>query len=168
MTEHVLSAVSPSEAAAFLEIMLECWRGTVPTDSTAYRETPETLAAALSGHGYGVLLHHQGQAIGCGRTVTVPGPRRDSRAWIEIKRVGVLAHYRGQGLGERILAALEAEARSRGVGGGQLAVRSDQPRLVDFWRTLGYAIADDVILTTPNPLTPPPIHMRKWFAAEPG
>ena len=146
--------------------MLRCWRGTVAETSTAYRETPETLAKALSGDGYGVLLEREGQPVGCGRTVTVPGPAPDliSRKWVEIKRVGVLPDARGLGFAARILGALETEARSRNAQGGQLAVRSDQPRLVDFWRRLGYATADDVILTTPNPLAPPPVHMRKWFA----
>ena len=47
--------------------------------------------------------------------------------------------------------------------GAQLAVRSDQPRLVDYYAALGYVLADDVDLTTMNPLEPAPFGMRKIF-----
>jgi hypothetical protein len=50
-----------------------------------------------------------------------------------------------------------------GAEGAQLAVRHDQVRLVDFYAGLGYVLADDVELTTPNPRSPPPIGMRKDF-----
>ena len=53
--------------------------------------------------------------------------------------------------------------REAGAEGAQLAVRHDQVRLVDFYAGLGYVLADDVELTTPNPRSPPPIGMRKDF-----
>ena len=37
------------------------------------------------------------------------------------------------------------------------------PRLTRFWEGLGYRIATDVKLHTVNPLTPPPVTLRKWF-----
>jgi hypothetical protein len=45
----------------------------------------------------------------------------------------------------------------------RVGVRADQPRLVHFWSSLGYALAGDVQLHTVNPLTPPPTTMRKRF-----
>ncbi len=50
-----------------------------------------------------------------------------------------------------------------GAVGAQLAVRADQPRLVDFYAALGYSGADDVELTAHNPLSLPPFGMRKIF-----
>lgn len=126
-----------------------------------FRETAESVSAQLS-KGGGVLLLDGETLIGSGRWVPVPGPCGAGR-WMEVKRIGVLPEHTGQGLGAVILHALEAQGRETGVAGSQLAVRTDQPRLVDFYAGLGYAPADDVELTTVNLLSPPPFGMRKWF-----
>jgi GNAT superfamily N-acetyltransferase len=126
-----------------------------------FRETPETVAAQIA-KGGGAVLMHGDEAIGSGRWVAVPGPGGQG-AWMEVKRIGVLPVYQKQGLGAVILAALEAAGRDAGKQGAQLAIRSDQPRLIDFYAGLGYQRADDVELTTINPLSPPPFGMRKIF-----
>lgn len=100
--------------------------------------------------------------IGSGRWVPVPAPKGEGR-WMEVKRIGVLPDHRKLGLGAVILDALEAAGRETGADGAQLAIRADQPRLVDFYAALGYVPADDLELTTVNPLSPPPFGMRKWF-----
>ena len=82
---------------------------------------------------------------------------------MEVKRIGVLPAHTGHGLGAMILEALETQGREAGVAGAQLAVRFDQPRLVDYYAALGYRLAEDVALTTVNPRAPPPTGMRKWF-----
>lgn len=112
--------------------------------------------------GGGAILLLAGEAIGSGRWVPVPGPAGQG-AWMEVKRIGVLPEYRMQGFGEVILLALEAHGRETGAEGSQLAVRADQPRLVDFYAGFGYVPAGDVELTTHNPLSPPPFGMRKIF-----
>lgn len=109
-----------------------------------------------------MLLLAGGTLIGSGRWVPVPGPGGQGQ-WMEVKRIGVLPSHTGQGLGAVILAALEQQGRETGAEGAQLAIRADQPRLVDFYAALGYLPADDVDLTTNNPLSPPPFGMRKIF-----
>lgn len=126
-----------------------------------FRETPETVAAQIA-KGGGAILLHGAEPIGSGRWVAVPGPGGQG-AWMEVKRIGVLPAYRKQGLGAVILAALEAAGREAGKAGAQLAIRADQPRLIDFYAGLGYQRAGDVELTTVNPLSPPPFGMRKIF-----
>jgi GNAT superfamily N-acetyltransferase len=126
-----------------------------------FRETPETVAAQIA-KGGGAILMHGDEAIGSGRWVAVPGPGGQGE-WMEVKRIGVLPAFRKQGLGARILAALETDGRAAGKEGAQLAVRVDQPRLIDFYAVLGYAPADDVELTTTNPRSPHPHGMRKIF-----
>lgn len=158
--------VAPEDAQLFLEVMLTCWCGTVPKNSTAYRETPETLAKALSGDGVGFMLWQGDAPVGCGRSLLVPGPQGSGAPWVEMKRIGIIPALRKKGLGALVHDALETRARSQGYGGAQLAVRSDQPRLVHFWEGLGYSIATDVVLTTENPRTPKPYYMRKAYAAE--
>ena len=162
-----LESCAPEDAAAFMEVMLACWRGTVPDNSTAYRETETSLRQALGGTGYGVLLYRDGRAIGCGRYVAVPGPSYADLSWVEIKRIGILTEYRRLDFGLMIHDGLETVARERGFGGAQLAVRSDQPRLLAYWLRQGYVEADDVTLTTENPRTPKPFYMRKRYVPQP-
>jgi GNAT superfamily N-acetyltransferase len=152
----------PADAALLRDLMLRCWTGTVATNSSAYRETEADIAGQLL-RGGGALLFNGDEAIGGGRFHPVPGPAGDPREWVEIKRVGVLKDWRSHGLGAPLAAALEAEAARRGHPGAQLGVRDDQPRLLAFWSSLGYVLADDVRMHTVNPLTPPPVTMRKVF-----
>lgn len=156
-----LRLLAPGDAPVFRAVMVRCWTGTVAANSSAYREIDADIASDLS-RGAGVLMFAGGSAVGCGRFVPVAGPGGEPD-WVEIKRVGVDHAYRGQSLGALIAGALETEAIRRGYPGAQLGVRSDQPRLAAFWEGLGYAFADDVTLSNPNPLTPTPVFMRKRF-----
>lgn len=158
-----IRSAGPGEAALLLDIMLRCWTGSVARNSTAYDETPEIIAAQLQ-HGHGVLAYLDGELVGGGRFARVPGPKEEPD-WVELKRIGVLKEKRGLGIAAPMVAALETEAARRGHPGAQLGVRADQPRLIAFWSSLGYALADDVTLSVINPLTPTPTHMRKWFQA---
>lgn len=150
------------DAALLHDIMLRCWTGTVASNSSAYRETMETIASQLE-RGGGIILYEGDQPIGAGRFYPVAGPDGDLRPWGEIKRVGILKPYRKRGLGAPLVDALEAECRRRGYAGVQIGVRADQPRVTEFWSGLGYRLAGDVTLHTANPLAPPPTTMRKWL-----
>lgn len=157
-----LRLAQPEEAGLLRDIMLRCWTGTVAENSSAYRETEADIARQLE-RGAGVIAFEDDNAVGAGRFHPVPGPVGDAREWVEIKRVGVLKSHRKLGLGAPLVSALEHEAQRRGYAGAQLGVRRDQPRLVAFWASLGYAPANDVKMHTVNPLTPPPTTMRKRF-----
>lgn len=159
----MLRPASPDEAELLRDVMLRCWAGTVADNSSAYRETVADIAGQLS-RGGAVLLFRHAEAVGGGRYHPVAGPAGDAQAWVELKRVGVLAELRGQALGAPLVGALERAAQDGGYGGSQIGVRSDQPRLLRFWEGLGYRQADDVQLHTVNPLTPKPFTLRKWFA----
>jgi ribosomal protein S18 acetylase RimI-like enzyme len=152
---------TPADGFLVEGLTRQIWTGRVSAESTVFRETPESVAAQLTKGGGAVLLDGE-IPIGSGRWVPVPGPRGQDR-WMEIKRIGVLEAYRKRCLGELILTALEQAGQEAGAEGAQLAVRHDQVRLVDFYAGLGYVLADDVEITTPNPRSPPPIGMRKDF-----
>ena len=158
---YALRPVLPSEGDVVEALTRRIWTGRVGASSTVFRETAETVRAQIE-RGGGVLMTHAGETVGSGRWVPVPGPGGGG-LWMEAKRIGVLPEHTGQGLGARLLAALEDLGRSAGCAGCQLAVRSDQPRLVGYYVALGYSEADDVDLTTMNPLEPPPFGMRKVF-----
>ena len=157
-----LHAARVTDAVQVRDVMLRCWTGTVAANSSAYRETVEEIAGQIA-RGGAVLLFSGDVAVGGGRFHPVPGPAGDTRSWAEIKRLGVAKELRKLGLGAPLVAALEDAAREAGAAGVQLGVREDQPRLVTFWESLGYRVADDVQLHTVNPLTPPPVTMRKWL-----
>ncbi len=152
----------PDDGALLLDVMLRCWTGTVASNSSAYRETAESIARQLE-RGGGAIVFEGEAPVGGGRFYPVPGPPSDPREWVEIKRVGILKSHRKTGLGGPLVETLENEVRVRGFAGAQLGVRHDQPRLVAFWASLGYELADDVTLHTVNPLTPTPTFMRKRF-----
>ncbi|MEH6808058.1 MAG: GNAT family N-acetyltransferase [Hyphomonas oceanitis] len=140
------------------------WIGRVSAESAVFRETPESVSAQLA-KGGGVILEVDGEPIGSGRFVPVPGPGGQGN-WIEIKRIGVLPGFQKRGFGAVILEELERMGRARKAEGAQLAIRADQPRLIVFYEALDYVRADDVELTTPNPLSPPPFGMRKIFRTD--
>jgi len=150
------------EAALLLDVMLRCWTGTVAENSSAYRETADSIAEQLV-HGGAAIVFAGDTAVGAGRYYPVPGPAGDPSEWVEIKRVGILKSCRKKGIGPVLVDALEDAARQRNFAGVQIGIRHDQPRLIAFWSSLGYRPADDVSLHTVNPLTPMPTFMRKRF-----
>ncbi len=152
---------APEDGALVEQLTRRIWTGRVSAESTVFTETPESVAAQLRKGGGAILVDGE-TSIGSGRWVPVPGPSGQG-LWMEVKRIGVVEAYRKRGLGEVILKALEQAGCDAGAEGAQLAVRHDQVRLVDFYAGLGYVLADDVELTTPNPRSPPPIGMRKDF-----
>ncbi len=162
MADIFLRLAEPGEARLLRDIMLRCWTGAVAANSSAYRETEADIASQLE-RGAGMIAFHSGEPVGAGRFYPVPGPTGDPCEWVEIKRVGVLKSHRKLGIGAPLVAALEDEARRRGYAGAQLGVRADQPRLVAFWASLGYVLANDVNMHTVTPLAPPPTTMRKRF-----
>lgn len=163
---HNLAVRHATVADGFLieALTRRIWTGRVSAESTVFRETPESVSAQLA-KGGGVILEVAGEPIGSGRFVPVPGPGGQG-SWMEIKRIGVLPGFQKRGFGAVILDELERMGRARTAEGAQLAIRADQPRLIVFYQALDYRPADDVVLTTPNPLSPPPFGMRKIFRTD--
>ena len=166
---HKATHIAVRSACAADGILIEAltrriWTVRVSPEPTVFRETPASVSAQLASGG-GVLLENEGEIIGSGRFVRVPGPGGQGN-WIEIKRIGVLPAFQKQGLGAVILHALEDMGREIGAEGAQLAIRADQPRLIVFYPGLDYLPSDDVELTTHNPCSPPPFGMRKIFRTE--
>lgn len=98
---------------------------------------PESLSlldpAALRAPGVAFQVARiDGVAVGCGAIVR----HRDGVA--EIKRMFVAPAARGRGIGRRILAALEAEARRLGIGRLRLETGTRQPEAVALYRSMGY------------------------------
>lgn len=79
-----------------------------------------------------VLRDDGGAAVGCGGVCRFD----DERA--ELKRMYVVPDVRGLGLGRRLLAELESEARALGYRAVVLETGDRQPEAVGLYRSAGY------------------------------
>lgn len=83
-----------------------------------------------------VLAFKGGHAIGTGRLVVLPeAPAGEHGRWGRIGRMAVLSSDRKSGVGAKLLQALEAEARARGLRGIKLHA---QLSAMEFYKMHGY------------------------------
>ncbi|HVP59665.1 MAG TPA: GNAT family N-acetyltransferase [Myxococcaceae bacterium] len=83
------------------------------------QHVPETIERdAEDARAYHLLAFAEGHAIGTGRLVVLPAaPDCETGTWGQIGRMAVLQSKRKHGVGNLLLAELEAEARRRGLTG---------------------------------------------------
>ncbi len=129
---RVATAADAPALAATILAAFEQYRGKLVPESGAFSETPASIAAEL-GNGSGAIIAEQnGRAVGC---VMLKPQEGD----LYFGRLSVLPSARGHGLARRLVEAVEAEARRRGLPGVRLGVRVvlvDNQRL---FQSLGYA-----------------------------
>ena len=117
-TTSSIDRATPAHCPALADLIhraFEPYRGVLVPDSGAHAETVATLAAALRrGAAFRALL--DGRLVGC-----VFAERRPDRVYLG--RLAVDPACRGQGIGASLLAAVEAYAKSEGVGLIELGVR---------------------------------------------
>ncbi len=108
--------LTPADAAATAALIRTSFAGqAVDPPASAARETAASIAAALAeGGGFGV--ERDGALLG----VVLWQP---DQGGMYLGRLAVAATARGQGLAPRLLAAVEAEARRRGLPRVHLKVR---------------------------------------------
>lgn len=127
------------DAPLIADLTRASWADKVNPVSTGHRETAEVVLKDLrSGGGYILLVNDM--PSGSVRWIPVDGERD---AW-EIRRMGVLPIYRGKNLSMHLLEAVVHRALSSDIGEIRLGVRADQPRLVDFYATLGFELAPEL------------------------
>jgi putative acetyltransferase len=74
-----------------------------------------------------------GVAVGCGAIVVAP-------EYGEVKRMFVHPSARGQGVAQRLLGRLEAEALARGCRRFMLETGPSQPEAIGLYQRLGYRV----------------------------
>jgi len=113
-------------AAAF-----EQYRGKLVPESGAFRETADSITRQLRAGAGALIAERNGQGLACVMTEMQEGD-------LYFGRLSVLPQARGLGLARRLIAAVEADARRRGLPGVRLGVRvvlTDNQRL---FSSLGY------------------------------
>jgi putative acetyltransferase len=104
--------------------------GTYPEPgATHFQLDPEQVA---EGRGVFLVLYHGPTPVGCGAL------RQLDDATAELKRMYVAVAYRGTGLGRRLLAALEGEARLLGVRRVVLETGIRQAAALALYRATGF------------------------------
>lgn len=85
---------------------------------------------------YHVLALQGGHAIGTGRLVMLDAaPEGKNGKWAQVGRMAVLQAHRKDGIGTKLLRALETEAKRRGVTG---IILHAQVYALEFYKKHGY------------------------------
>ncbi|HEV7619045.1 MAG TPA: GNAT family N-acetyltransferase [Burkholderiaceae bacterium] len=84
----------------------------------------------------------------------------DPGVW-EILRMGILPKYRSHRLSQYLLEAMIHRGLTSDVNELRIAVRADQPRLLDLYSAYDFELALELEYTDADPLEPVPAVMRR-------
>jgi len=119
-------AIATTIAAAFAQ-----YAGRLAPESGALSETAASITSELSNGGGAIVAERNGSLLGCVMTKLEEGD-------LYFGRLAVLPSARGQNLARRLVEAVEAEARTRGLPGIRLGVRIALPDNQRLFASLGY------------------------------
>jgi ribosomal protein S18 acetylase RimI-like enzyme len=130
----VLRPATPADApplAATIAAAFAQYRGKLVPESGAFRETAEGIAAELAKGAGAIVAERNGKMLGCVMTKVMEGD-------LYFGRLSVVPGARGLGLARRLVAAVEADARARGLAGVRLGVRVVLTENQRLFASLGY------------------------------
>jgi ribosomal protein S18 acetylase RimI-like enzyme len=130
----VLRAATAADARLLAETIAAAfaqYRGKLVPESSAFAETPEAIARQFKAGAGAFIAERDGEIVGCVMTEELEGD-------LYFGRLAVLPAARGTGLARRLIAAVEAEARRRGLPGVRLGVRVALPANQQLFNSLGY------------------------------
>lgn len=154
----VVREATLDDASLIAELTRAAWAGKVNVTSSGHRETAVLVAEHLRTGG-GFVLLVEDAPVGSVRWLPLDD---DADVW-EICRMGVLADFRGQNISQHLLEAVIHHGLAAGIEEMRLAVRSDQPRLIDFYTAFEFELAEELEYSHANPLEPPPLVMRRML-----
>lgn len=152
----VVRAANDEDAQLIASLTRACWSGKVAVTSSGHRETAVRVMEDLR-RGGGFVLLQNGEPVGSVRY----GPLDHEPDIWEISRMGVLPRCRGSNLSQHLLEAVIHHAQDSGAEELRLAVRSDQPKLIDFYSAFEFELAEELEYSHANPVEPPPLVMRR-------
>jgi GNAT superfamily N-acetyltransferase len=152
----VVREATNDDAKLIADLTRAAWAGKVNVTSSGHRETAVLVAEHLRDGGGFVLLVDE-RPVGSVRWLPLDS---DADVW-EICRMGVLPEYRGSNLSQHLLEAVIHHGLASGVEEVRLAVRNDQPKLIDFYTAFEFELAEELEYSHANPMEPPPLVMRR-------
>ncbi len=152
----VVREASDDDAELIAELTRAAWKGKVAVTSSGHRETAQVVSEHLREGGAFILLM-KGVPVG---SVRWAPHELEQDVW-EIKRMGVLPECRGSNLSQHLLEAVIHHGQVSAVEELRLAVRSDQPKLLDFYAAFEFELAEELEYADANPLEPAPRVMRR-------
>jgi len=120
------ASVAATIAAAF-----DQYRGKLKPESGAFGETAKGIAGELRKGAGAIVAERNGRVVGCVMTKMLEGD-------LYFGRLAVLPEARGTGVAKRLIEAVEADARSRGLPGVQLGVRVVLTANQKLFNSMGY------------------------------
>jgi hypothetical protein len=149
----VVREATKEDASLIAELTRAAWAGKVSVTSSGHRETAVIVAEHLRDGGGFVFESISNRRLGA-----------LAAAGCGAGRVGNLPHgraagYRGSNLSQHLLEAVIHHGLAAGVEEVRLAVRADQPKLIDFYTA--YELAEELEYSHANPLEPAPLVMRR-------
>jgi GNAT superfamily N-acetyltransferase len=154
--ELQLRAATPADAALIADMTRAAWAGKVAATSSGHREDAARVARHLQ-QGGAFILMVEGKAAGSVRWL----PLESDPEILEILRMGILPAWRGHQLSQHLLEAVVDFASASHVKELRIAVRTDQPRLLDLYAAYGFELAIELEYGHANPAEPAPIVMRR-------
>lgn len=152
----VVREANDGDAQLIADLTRACWANKVSVTSSGHRETAVQVAEQLRAGGAFILLIDE-QPVGSVRWL----PHDSTPDCWEILRMGVLPAHRGGHASQHLLEAVIHHALSCAVAELRLAVRADQPRLLDFYAAFEFELAEELEYSHLNPLEPTPPVMRR-------
>lgn len=151
MSDLVLSVASLDDAAGMVEVIHAAFGARPPLDppSTAIAETPQTVAAAITGGG-GIFATVDGHPAGAMLIGNV------GAGVATFQRVSVHPSFQRHGIASAMVAAAQDFAAELGFTRVELFARAEFAQLIGFWQHRGFTIDrpenSGVILTKRLPL----------------
>ena len=152
----VVREATNDDAQLIADLTRAAWAGKVSVTSSGHRETAVLVADHLRDGG-GFVLLADGVPVGSVRWLPLDA---EPDVW-EVARMGVLPQYRGSNLSQHLLEAVIHHGLTCGIAEVRLAVRTDQPRLIDFYTAYEFELAEELEYSHANPMEPPPLVMRR-------
>ncbi len=152
----VVREATNDDAKLIAELTRSAWAGKVNVTSSGHRETAVLVAQHLRDGGGFILLIDE-VAVGSVRWLPLDA---EPDVW-EILRMGVIAERRGSNLSQHLLEAVIHHGLTCGIEELRLAVRGDQPKLIDFYAAFEFELAEELEYSHANPMEPPPLVMRR-------
>ena len=154
----VVREATPEDAPLIAELTRAAWAGKVTVTSSGHRETALRVSEHLR-RGGGFILMLDGEPVG---SVRFAPHDEDQDIW-EILRMGVLPCCRGSNLSQHLLEAVIHHGLACNAQELRLAVRMDQPKLLDFYSAFEFELAEELEFSHANPAEPAPRVMRRYL-----